>query len=153
MKKVYMSFLAVMLCLAMADLSYCANEKASPKELVKPTKLPRPGFGVIAGSIVKIDKAGPESVRVEVKSESDNTVHAVEVTNTTNVTKVTDASELKVGDAVRMMTRKIDDKEVAMSVVTGNIKQLTARKSAPPGAFPLTPAKNQAPRIPAGQKK
>jgi len=103
-------------------------------------------FNMMMGTVSKIDMTDPANVKLEVKNERDNLVHTVEVTPATNVTKATEISEIKVGDTVRVMARKVDDKEVAMGVMFGKFKRLPPYKSAPiagkPGAEkPPSPAK------------
>ena len=77
---------------------------------------------MIAGTVVNIDNADPANVKLQVKNDADGSVRTVTVTPWTNITKVTDISELKAGEAVRMMTRKIDDKDVAMGIMFGKVK-------------------------------
>ena len=82
----------------------------------------KPNFGMIAGTVVNIDNTDPANVKLQVKNDADGSVRTVTVTPWTNITKVTDISELKAGEAVRMMTRKIDDKDVAMGIMFGKVK-------------------------------
>jgi hypothetical protein len=68
------------------------------------------------------------------------------------VTKVTDISELKTGEAIRVMCRKVDDKEVAMGVLFGNIKSMPPPR--PVGAMPPpVPTKPEAPPTTAKEVK
>jgi hypothetical protein len=91
---------------------------------------------MLYGTITNIDKADPANVKLEVKNEADNTAHIVELTPNTNVTKTTDISELKAGDTVRVMARKMDNKEVAMSVMFGKIKKPVPRPIRPAAMMP-----------------
>jgi len=63
----------------------------------------------------------------------------------TNITKVTDLSELKQGEAVRVISRKIDDKNTAMGIVFGNIKNAPA--PSPYAPQPPTPGAQAAKKI------
>ncbi len=81
------------------------------------------GFSMLLGSISKIDTADPSNIKIEVNSEPDNRLHTVEITPATSVTKVTDISELKAGDTVRIMARRADNKEVAVGVMFGKLKK------------------------------
>ncbi len=112
------------------------------------TKRPmRSNFVMMLGSVSKIDASNPASIKVEVKDDRDGQVHIVEVTPATNVTKVTTVSELKAGDAVRVMARKVEDKEVAMGIMFGNFKALTPPAKLPPAqAKPVAPAQKEMPK-------
>lgn len=91
-------------------------------------------FSMISGTIQKIDKTDPANIKLEVKKDNEDKTYTMSVMPYTTVTKVTDISELKTGDTVRVMSRKTDDKETAMSVVFGNIKPMppmSAMKKAP----------------------
>jgi len=88
-------------------------------------------FNMLMGPVTKIDATDPSKIKLEVQNERDNQIHEVEVTPATNVTKVTEISELKVGDTVRTMVRKVDDKEVAMGVMFGKFKKPPQAKPSP----------------------
>ena len=92
----------------------------------------RPNFSVIFGNITKIDNTDPAKPKLEVKSDIDGATHIIEITPWTNVTKATDASELKAGDTVRIMARKVEASEVAMTVVFGKIRNIYAPKPTKP---------------------
>jgi len=85
---------------------------------------------MIAGTIISIDNADPNNVKLQVKNDADGAIRTVMVTPWTSVTKVTDPSELKAGETARIMTRKVEDKEVAMGIMFGKIKNMPA----PPAA-------------------
>jgi len=91
---------------------------------------PRPNFGMIAGAILSIDNTDPANIKLTVKNDADGSVRAVTVTPWTNITKVIDASELKIGEQVRMMTRRADDKDVAMGIMSGKVKNMPAPQTA-----------------------
>jgi Cu/Ag efflux protein CusF len=102
----------------------------------------RPNFTIIFGSITKIDNSDPTKPRLEVKSDMDGASHVIDLTPWTNVTKVTDVSELKPGETVRIMARKVENNEVAMTVVFGKIRNIYApRPAASAVAPPAAPAK------------
>ena len=118
------------LSLAIATISYCAEEPdQSPKAATVTTTAKKPmlpqvdrNFVFILGSISKVDTSDPNNTKIEVMNEADNKNHVIEIGPATNVLKVIDAADLKTGEKVRVMARKADDKEVALSVVTGKIK-------------------------------
>ena len=128
-----------------SSISNAAEEKKGPRPASAvapagrtPAGLPagvaprRPNFSVIFGSITKIDNTDPAKPKLEVKSDIDGASHVVELTPWTNVTKVTDASELKTGDTVRITARKVEASEVAMTVVFGKIRNIYAPKPTRP---------------------
>ncbi|MDD5422786.1 MAG: hypothetical protein WC592_04305 [Candidatus Omnitrophota bacterium] len=153
-KKVFVVFVAISFCaVGIFGLACAAEQKApaakpaktavpSPKVPVFPTKANVPPikstFGMITGTLVKVNSTDPANTTLEVKNDADQTTHVVSLTPWTNVTKVTDVSELKTGDMVRVMTRKMDDKEVAMGVMFGKIKPIPRPK--PAAAAPAAPA-------------
>ncbi len=149
MKKSSVALFAVVFCVSCAGISF-AQEKtaakpapakvpAAPATSPAGKPLPRSNFTMLYGSIAKINASDPANVKLEITNEADNTTHTVEVTPSTNVTKATDASELKTGENVRVMARKVEDKEVAMGVMFGKIKRLPPRPASPADA-PATPA-------------
>lgn len=99
----------------------------------------RPNFSVVFGTITKVDTQDPAKPKLEVKSSADETLHSIELSPWTNITKVSEVTDLKAGDTVRVMTRKVDDKEVAMGVVFGKIKNI----------LPPKPVMKQVPEEPA----
>ena len=110
----------------------------------------RPNFVMLFGKISKVDTTDPANVKVEVVNESDNKTHTIEVISSTNVTKVVDPSELKTGDMVRVMARKVDNKEVAMGVMFGKIKRPVVPGKA---MMPPPPAPAAAPEMKETVKK
>jgi len=153
MKKVVI-ILVVMVCIAGMTLpAFCQDtgRKARPKAgpLVPKTAagpgagMPaamRPNFGFVTGTISKIDTSDPANVKLEVKSDAKDQTHTIYTTPWTNVTKITDVSELKTGDAVRVMTRTDEDKEMAMNVMFGDIKKMPGPN---PMLRPSFPPKDQ----------
>lgn len=109
----------------------------------KPGTMPiKPNFSMVFGSIANIDNRDPAKTVIEVKSEMDNKVHSIEIAPGTSITKVTDSSELKTGDTVRVMTRTVNEKEVAMGLMFGNIRAMP--RPTPPAVTP--PAKQERPK-------
>ena len=126
------------------------NKSASPAQQ-QPVERMRPPQGAmpidkniafISGSISKIDATVPENVKVEVFNDVDGKSHVVEIGIGTNILKVAGAGELKVGDKARVVARKAGDKEIALSIVTGKLKELHMPRPAAPPA--LTPMENKA---------
>ena len=143
MKKVYVLVLTAVLTLALASVAFAADQKTTApkaKPAMTAPKMPpvpqpmgprgamRSNFNMMLGTVSKIDMSDPANVKLEVKDERDNQLHVVEVTPAANVTKSTEISELKVGDTVRVMARKVDNKEVAMGVMFGKFKKMPAPK-------------------------
>ena len=114
-------------------------QKAVPKMPVPP----KPNFSMIAGTITSIDNSDPSNVKISVKNDADGSSHIVTVTPWTNITKVTDVSDLKTGEPIRMMARKVDDKDIAMGIMFGKVK------TAPVPAHKTLPATKVPPAAPA----
>ena len=116
--------------LALSAASFAADQKTqttAAKKTVPATMPMRPmppksNFGMIAGTVESIDNTDPANIKIMVKNDSDGAIRAIAVTPWTNITKVTDVSELKAGEPVRMMTRKVEDKDVAMGIMFGKVK-------------------------------
>jgi len=145
---------AVALCAACAGFvsaAEVAKAKAAPAVVKAPIFPPvtpvkgmpparpmgRANVSMLFGTVTSVDAKDPSKVKLEVTTEADKKVHAIEVLPTTTVTKLTDISEVKKGDNVRVMTRKVDDKDVAMGVMFGNIRKPVQR---PGAALPQKPA-------------
>jgi len=149
MKRAVILSLSVAFCFATIGISFAAEKEAAkpaavpsvagPARATAGRMMPRSNLSILYGAIIKIDKADPANVKLEVKNEADNTTHIVELTPDTKVTKATDVSELKAGDNVRVMARKTDNKEVAMGVMFGKIKK-PAPRPVRPAAMSLAPA-------------
>ncbi len=128
MKKIPVSALALLMLSVNCALLFGADvTKAAPGQAAR-----RPNFSIISGDITKIDNSDPAKPALEIKNSADGTTHKVDITPWTSVTKVTDLTELKTGDTVRIMARKVEDSEVAMTVVFGKIKNLYAPRTARP---------------------
>lgn len=117
---------------------------AAPKMASGPgTGMPaavRPNFGLISGTISKIDTSDPANVKLEVKGEGKEQTHTIYTTPWTNVTKLTDVSELKTGDFVRIMARSAEDKTTAMNIMFGNVKRAPGPN---PMMMPTPPSKGE----------
>jgi Cu/Ag efflux protein CusF len=140
MKRSFTFALAIVFSFAFIAAVSAADENTGKNVPVVPEQKlmnPRSGFSMLLGNISKIDTSDASKIKIEVNGERDNQVHIIEITPSTNITKVTDISELKVGDSVRVMARKTDDREVAVGVMFGNLKKLPAHKlSSAQGAAP-----------------
>lgn len=155
MKKTIIFSVAMIFCFVCAGILTAAERgEAEAPVTVKtaPGKVnPRANFSLLYGTVTKIDTSDPANVKLEVKNEADNTTHTVELTAATNVTKMTDISELKTGENVRVMARKIDNKEVAMGVMFGKIRKPAPRPMGQAGIIP--PAQAAAPSAKQQPKK
>ncbi len=133
-KKVLLAVLVAVSIFTVFSLSFAAEAK-KPAVAAQPAatkQLPKPAFAMVSGTVLKIDASDPANMKLEVKNDADNTTHVISVSPMTQITKATDITELKTGDAVRVMARKADDKEIAMGIVFG---KLAAR----PMPKPVTP--------------
>ena len=126
------------------------DNKAAPKAVAAAEKMPtppnaparptKPMATVLFGSVSKIDNKNPSDVKLEVKSIADDSIHVIDVPAQANIVKVTDLSELKTGDTVRIMARNIEGKEVAMNIIFGKLKMIPRPKPASmTQAAPTTP--------------
>lgn len=150
-KRVVAIVAVVVFCFTAACLSYAADEKPvvtapskSPAGTVPPA-MKRPAFGFLSGSLTKIDNSDPNNTNIEIKSDKDGTTHVIKITPYTNIVKITDLTELKTGETVRIMEKTTDGAESALSVTFGKIKTLPA-----PMPKPVEEAKK--PAIPAAGK-
>ena len=143
--RILIALVVVVLAFSFAQVTFAADKKAATpaasaqKAAVSAPVMAKPNFGMIAGTITSINTSDPSNVKLSIKNDADNSVHTVTVTPWTNITKVTDVSELKTGEPVRMMTRKVDDKDVAMGIMFGKVKTMPA--PTPPAAPAATTKK------------
>ncbi len=154
MKKLVAVAVVAALCAACAGFVSAADDakaKAAPvvqKAPILPPVTPvkgmpparpmgRANVSMLFGTVTNVDAKDPSKVKLEVTTEADKKAHAIEVLPTTTVTKLTDISEVKKGDNVRVMTRKVDDKDVAMGIMFGKIRKPAPR---PVAALPQKPA-------------
>jgi len=93
-----------------------------PEKAARPMQAMRSDFGIIAGTLVNVDSSDPLNMKLTVKNEKDGTTHTLNLMPWTNITRSAEISELKPGEKVRIMSRKTEDKEVAMGIMFGNIK-------------------------------
>ncbi|MFA6320859.1 MAG: hypothetical protein WCY36_03275 [Candidatus Omnitrophota bacterium] len=147
-KRFFIAVMAFFVTLGLCSASFAADKKAAaPAKATAPVKVPakrttpKANFGMVTGTITSIDTTNAAEVKLNVKNDSDGSVRVVTITPWTNITKVTDASELKTGEQVRMMTRKVNDKDVAMGVMFGKVKNIpapakTAAANTAPAATP-----------------
>lgn len=144
-RKLLLIVLAAAVCVfTVSTVSFAADAKkpATPPAAqgMKPP-MSKPAFSMLAGTVSKIDTADPANIKIEVQNEADNTTHLVSVTPMTNITKATDISELKAGDAVRVMSKKSEGTEVAMGIMFGKLAARAVPKPAVKAAAPQNPAK------------
>ena len=136
----FIALIVIVLAFSFASVSLAADTKAAaPIASVQKAKanapaMPKPNFGMLSGTITAIDTGDPANVKISIKSDADNSARTITVTPWTNITKVTDVSELKTGETVRMMTRKVDNKDVAMGIMFGKVRTMPAP---PPAAAPV----------------
>ena len=145
MKK--LSILAIVLLFSFVSLSaYCAEPVKKAPLMNPPINRPRPsGAGnmvFILGSISKIDTSDPNNAKLTVVNDSDKKTHVLELGPRPNIAKLIDISELKEGEKTRIVARAVNDKEIAVSVVTGKIRLPAAPKA---GLKPATPAAQKEP--------
>ena len=111
-----------------ADENKGASPAQQPAGMARPSERPMPmdrnNIAFISGSISKIDATVPESVKLEVVNDVDGKSHVVEIGTSTNILKVVEVGELKAGDKARVVARRAGDKEIALSVVTGKLKEM-----------------------------
>ena len=147
-KRISVMAVVILITASFCAVSFAADQNKAPAAVQKaaPVKpIPaKANFGMIAGTVTAIDTKDPANIKLTVKNDSDNTTHTVIVTPWTNITKVTDVSELKTDEPVRMMTRKVEDKEVAMGIMFGKIKNapvVAAKAPQAPQAQQAAPVK------------
>lgn len=121
-----LSFASIITASAAGENTGKNSPMAVEQKLMNPMGPSKSGLSMISGNISRIDTADPARIKIEVNGERDNQLHTIEITPSTSITKVTDASELKAGDAVRVMSRKTGDKEIATGIMFGNLKKLPA---------------------------
>lgn len=143
-KKFFVSLAVLAVFLTFSLIAFSAEE-ASPA--AKNTAVKKLGndpmiaaanakFDMISGTVTAINTADPANVTIDVKKDSDGTVHTIQVSPWTNITKITDVTELKAGETVKVMSRKIDEKDTAMGIIFGKIKKTPPVTAAPKAAAP-----------------
>ena len=144
MKKSYNLSTIIALALIFTPAAFAANQaidtprtkegpmlpKAAPGQRpVAPRTATKSNFSMVLGTVSKIDASDPANVKLEIKDERDSQARVIEVNPATNITKTTDISELKAGDTVRIIARKIDNKEVALGVMFGKLSKMPPPKA------------------------
>ncbi len=145
MKKLVAVFCMAALFTMLLGSAFGADENKGASPAQQPAQMMRPSRGAtpmdrniafISGSISNIDMTAPESVKVEMLNDADGKSHIVEIGVGTNILKVVEVEDLKAGDKARIVARKAGDKEIALSVVTGKLKEMQMPR--PPA--PVVPA-------------
>ncbi|MDD5428643.1 MAG: hypothetical protein PHI58_05335 [Candidatus Omnitrophica bacterium] len=141
-KILVIAVVSVFALLNLCTVSFAAQKKAAAPAPAAAQKAARPkaNFNMLSGTVESIDNAKPDDIKLTVKNASDGAVHTVSVTPWTNVTKVTDVSELKTGEQVRMMVRKVEDKDVAMGIMFGKVKNRPVPTPKVPATVPAKAA-------------
>lgn len=98
-----------------------AMQKPAAGQAIARQMPPKSDFSMISGKVEKIDSSDPANVRITVKNDKDNTSRTLTVMPWTNITKSAEISDLKTGEAVRVMARKSQDKDIAMGIMFGKI--------------------------------
>ena len=133
MRRLVTVFCVAALSIMLLSPAFCADENKGasaakqPAENIKTPQRFMPinkDIAFLSGSISKVDSTAPESIKVEVLNDVDGKSHIVEIGATTNILKVVEAKELKAGDKARVVARKTGDKEIAISIVTGKLKEM-----------------------------
>lgn len=113
-----------------------APAKPDPARIPAAAKMLKANFSSVFGTVTKIDTSNPAKPVIEVKNSRDGKVHTIQLTPATNITKVTDISELKQGENVRVMARTLDGAETALNVSFGKIKPPAATRPMARGQKP-----------------
>ncbi len=149
-KKIVFIYFVAIFCIAIVLPAFATDAK-KPEAPV--ARLSRPNFVILSGTVSKIDNADPGNVKLDIKSDKDNSIHTLSVMPWTNITKVTDIGELKQGEAVRVITRKVDNKDAAMGIVFGKIKTVMPPEPMAPKLTVEGAAKKEAPAQAQGSVK
>jgi hypothetical protein len=106
------------------------------------------GFSFLMGTISKIDTSMPGSVKIEMINDVDGKGRIFELGPASNIIKVIDVADLKPGDKARVMLRKVEDKDIAISVITGKMIEMPR-----PAPAAQKPSSAGAPAMPAPAKE
>lgn len=129
--------MSVVFCLmGICCMAYAADAKkptvVRPAISKSPAMRPMPSnTSMFGGTIEKIDTTDPTNIKIQVKDDATGASRTISVAPWTNVTKVTDATELKTGDPVRVMVRKTGDKDIAMGILFGKIRNIPPMRPRP----------------------
>lgn len=138
MRKMAVIFCVTSLSMIFLVGAFCADENRDTADPQQPEKQIRPpqrtipmnkNIAFISGSISSIDATTPGNTKLEVFNDADGKSHIVEVGADANILKVIEIGELKAGDKARIVARKMGDKEVSLSVVTGILKKTRELKN------------------------
>jgi len=113
------------------------------------TPMPRPyaapKLSIVNGTVAKLENADPANARLEVRDDIDGSTKTFKVQQRTAITKVSELSDLKPGDQVRIMAREADGNQIALNIIFGKIKNIVAppatRLSAPEATISTPPQK------------
>lgn len=105
-----------------ASATVSAPAKMSTSKEMSAVKTKKANIAIMSGTILKIDTLNPQETRLEVKNDKDGTTYTMTAIPSTKVRKVADISEIKTGDMVRIISKKVDDKNIALGLVFGKIK-------------------------------
>jgi len=145
MKKLVAIFCMAALSIMLLSPSFGAEENKGASTTQQSVVRMRPPQGAmpmdkniafISGTISKIDATVPENVKVEVLNDADGKSHVVDIGSGTNILKVVEIGEIKAGDKARVVARRSGDKETALSIVTGKLKEMQM----PRPTEPIVPA-------------
>jgi len=116
-----------------ASFAMAADEAKKPAPMARQMP-PKSEFSMISGKIESVNSSDPANVSITVKDNKDGVSRTVSVMPWTNITKSAEISELKAGEAVRVMARKAQDKDVAMGIMFGKLPTPPPQKHVPPQA-------------------
>lgn len=128
MKKDVIFVIVILLSFAALTV-YCAEMAEKPA--TPPTAASRarhPNMIFLMGSISKIDTSDPANTKIEIVNDADQKTHLLELGPRPNIAKLIDVTELKTGERTRIVARKVNGKEMAVSVVTGKLRQSPMQK-------------------------
>ena len=140
-KKVLVLAVLAVFCAASFAMAADTAKKTAPVAAAAPgmtagnTARPMPPkseFSMISGKVEKVDSSDPANVKITVKNDKDGASHVLTVMPWTNITKSSEISELKTGEAVRVMARKTQDKEMAMGIMFGKMPTPPPQRQMPP---------------------
>jgi hypothetical protein len=139
MRRSLVTVFAIVAVIGIAKVAHCADvaeQKKAPAVAMTPVKKPmqpvKSSVAFLSGTITKVDTTVPNSAKIEITTTNDGKSHVVELAPGVNVVKVIDVSELKSGEKARIMVRKMGDKDVAISVITGKMPEMPRMKPALP---------------------
>lgn len=120
MKKII--FLLVLFLSIMIGSSFGAEKKEQPTKAqakAQSEAMPALKTNIVYGEIVSVDMANSA---ITLKNLNNSEQVTVDFNPTTGVTKITDASELKQGDNVRIIYQDQEGKKIARAIMFGKIR-------------------------------